>query len=82
VSSNGKRIPKKIRIQEKWYDVQEGWAGTLNLVEWMNPVKFTAREPYIHINDFYFVYDMNGNKVSEFDIPNKTYKGFVKDFTM
>jgi len=81
-NTNGKRIPKRIKINEKWYDVHEGWAGTLNLSEWMNPTKYTAKEPYIHINNFYFVYDMNGVKIGEIDIANKSYKGSVTGFEM
>jgi len=82
MSTNIKQIPKKIRIDDKWYDVSEGWAGTLNLNQWMNPVKYTAREPYIHINNFYFVYDTNGVKIGELDIANRSYTGSVRDFEM
>jgi len=82
MNTNTKRIPKRIRINEKWYDVHEGWAGTLNLSEWMNLTKYTAREPYIHINNFYFIYDTNGNKVGELDIANRSYSGSVRDFEM
>ena len=80
--TSGKRIPKRIRIGEKWYNVNEGWAGTLNLSEWMSPPKFTAREPYAHTNDLYFVYDTSGVKVGEFDIFNQSYSGAVNNIEM
>ena len=64
-----KRIPKRVNIENRWYDVREGWAGTLELSEWMAPIKYRAREPYIHIMNLYFVYDTEGNKVGEFHIP-------------
>jgi len=48
----------------------------------MSPIKYTAKEPYIHINNFYFVYDNNGSKVGEFDIANRTTSGSVTDFEM
>lgn len=76
INTNRKRVPKRLRIYKKWYDVHEGWADTLNLSEWMNSAKFTAREPYININDFYFVYDTSGIKVGEFEIPNRSYWTF------
>jgi len=81
-TSSGRLIPKKVRIDGKWYNVSESLDGTLDLAEFMNPVKYRAKEPYIHIFNFYFVYDTNGNKVGEFDIGNRSYSGSVSDFEM
>ena|GEM_PF-1024424 len=70
MSLREKQIPKRVNINNRWYDVSEGWAGALELSEWMAPTKYIAREPYIHINGLFFVYDTEGNKVGEFHIPN------------
>ena len=78
-SANKKRIPNRVKIDDKWYDVDEGWAGTLNL-RWGSGSdirKYTAKEPYIHISNLYFVYDSNDNKVGEFNTEHKTYSGSV-----
>jgi hypothetical protein len=77
-----KQLLKRVKIDDKWYDVSEGWAGTLNL-SWGSGSdirKFTAKEPYAHMNDFYFVYDENENKVGEIDINNRSHTGQVSDF--
>jgi len=78
---SGKPIPKRVQVDGKWYDVSEGWAGTLNLCEWNTP-KYTAREPYAHITNLYFVYDTDGNKVGDFNLENVTCSGSVNDFEM
>jgi hypothetical protein len=78
-SSNKKRIPNRVKIDDKWYDVGEGWAGTLNL-RWGSGSdirKYTAKEPYILNSNLYFVYDSNNNKVGEFNTEHKTYSGRV-----
>jgi len=72
-----KRIPKRVRINGWIYEVTEGWSGTLNLAKWMNPVEYTVREPYVHMNNLYYVYDMNGNQVGEFETVYCTCKGCV-----
>jgi hypothetical protein len=76
----GKQIPKRVKINDKWYNVKEDWTGALNLCEWMSPAKFTAREPYIHISDYYFIYDTNSNKIGDLHITNRTYSGYVTGF--
>lgn len=73
--------PRRVQINGKWYDAREGWCK-LELSEYMGPVKYTANEPYAHMNDFYFVYDVNGSKVGEIDINNRSYSGSVTGFEM
>ena len=66
-----KIIPTRVRIDGKWYNTREGWAGKLELEDSGKvypTVEFTANEPYAHISNFYFVFDSNGNKVGEIDI--------------
>lgn len=79
-----RRAPRRVEIYQqgirKWYDVREGWAGKLELHEYMKAPEFTANEPYMHINNLYFVYDTNGNKVGEIHTDNRTYSGVVTDF--
>ena len=79
---SNRRIPRRIKIKHKWYDVREGWAGKLELHEYMKYPEYTASEPYVHITNLFFVYDTNVNKVGEFHINNRTYSGVVNDFEM
>jgi len=72
-----KRIPRRVKINDKWYDVREGWAGTLELSDGVYPPKYTAKEPYMHMNNFYFVHDGNNNKVGEIDMNHKSCSGGV-----
>ena len=72
-----KKVPRSVRIKGETYEVQSGWSGNLNLAKWMGPVEYTAREPYAHMNNFYFVYDMNGNQVGEIDMNHGSCKGIV-----
>lgn len=72
-----KQIPRQIQINDSWYEVsEEGWSGKLNLNKFAGPIEYTASRPYAHTDD-YFVYDMNGNKVGEFNIGNRSYSGNV-----
>jgi hypothetical protein len=78
----GKRIPSRIKINQEWFSVQEGWCK-LEFKEFMGPVKYTAKEPYIHMSDFYFVYDMGGSKIGEFNLENGiSYNGCVTGLEM
>lgn len=77
-----RRIPKRVQIDGKWLDVKEGWAGRLDLVEWMSSAKYTAREPYHHINNLFWVYDADDRKVGEFHTDNRTWSGVVAGFEM
>ena len=77
---NNRKIPKRVRIRDKWYDVREGWAGKLELHEYMKAPEYTANEPYMHITNLFFVHDSGGSKVGEFHIDNRTYSGAVTDF--
>jgi hypothetical protein len=74
--------PKRVQVSGKWYDVREGWAGKLELSEYMSPLKYTANEPYAHISNLYFVYDTGGSKVGEFNTENRSYSGSVTGFEM
>jgi hypothetical protein len=76
-----RRIPRRVEIGGKWYDVREGWAGKLELHEYMKSPEYTADEPYAHINNLFFVYS-NGSKVGEFHTDNRSYSGVVTDFEM
>ena len=77
-----RRIPKQVKIDEKWYNVREGWAGTLELNEWMGDLKYTAKEEQAHINNLFSVYDANNNKVGEFHTDNGTCSGSVSDLEL
>lgn len=75
-----KKVPKRVEINRKWYDVRSGWAGKLELHEYMKAPEFTADEPYMHINNLFFVYNSSGSKVGELHTENRTYSGVVTDF--
>ena len=77
-----RKIPRRVQIQNKWYDVREGWAGKLELYEYMKSPEFTADEPYVHINNLFFVYDTGENKVGEFHTDNRTYSGVIMGFEL
>jgi hypothetical protein len=83
---SNKLIPTRVKIDGKWYNAREGWGSTTGMLELCDSGKisqiteFTAKEPYGHMNDFYFVFDTDGNKVGEIDINNKSCSGRVGDF--
>lgn len=77
-----KKIPSRVEIRGKWYDVREGWAGKLELHEYMKAPEYTADEPYAHVSNLFFVYDSSGSKVGEFHTTNGTRDGIVDSFSM
>jgi len=77
---NNRKIPKRVEINGKWYDVKEGWAGKLELFEYMKHPEYIADEPYAHINNLFFVYNNNGSKVGEFHTENRSCSGNVNSF--
>ena len=76
------KIPKRVEVSGKWYDVREGWAGKLELLEYMKSPEYTANEPYNHINNLFYVYDTYGSKVGEFSTDNRSCSGCVNGFEM
>ena len=79
---SNRRIPRRVEVRNKWYDVREGWAGKLELHEYMKHPEYTADEPYAHITNLVFVYDSGGSKVGEFHMDNRTNSGAVTNFEM
>ena len=79
---NYRKNPRRVEIRGKWYDVREGWAGKLELHEYMKAPEYTADEPYAHINNLFFVYDSSGSKVGEFHTENRNYSGVVTNFEL
>ena len=79
---SNRRIPRRVEVRGKWYDVREGWAGKLELHEFMKHPEFTADEPYAHITNLFFVYDSGGSKVGEFHTDNRNYSGAVTSFEL
>jgi len=76
------RIPKRVEVGGKWYDVREGWGGKLELCEYMKSPQYTASEPYIHMNNHFHVFDTYGSKVGEFNTDNRSCSGYVNSFEM
>lgn len=77
-----KKIPRRVEINHVWYDVREGWAGKLELYEYMKAPEYTADEPFMHINNLFYVYNSSGSKVGEFHTENGTREGVVDSFVM
>ena len=77
-----RRIPRRVQVNDTWFDVTEGWAGKLELSENMKHPQYTASEPYMHINNLFYVYDSNDYKVGEFHTDNRTCSGCVDNFEM
>jgi hypothetical protein len=71
--------PKRVKIKGQWYDTGEGLDGSLEFRAYGSPIYYKAREPFVHISNFYHLYDSSGNKVGEFDIDNRTCSGYVTD---
>lgn len=73
---SNRRNPRRVEINGYWYDAREGWAGTLEFYAFEKP-KYTAKEPFMHITNLFYVYDSNGNKVGEFHTDHRDYSGCV-----
>ena len=77
---SGGRKPRRVRINSIWYDVRDGWAGKLELHEYMKAPAYFANET--NVDGVFFVSDVNGSKVGEFDTRYADYKGSVTDLEM
>jgi len=77
-----RKNPRRVEIRGKWYDVREGWAGKLELHEYMKAPEYTADEPFMHITNLFYVYDSSGSKVGEFHTDNRNYSGAVTGFEL
>ena len=78
---SNRRVPRRVRINNVWYDIRSGWAGKLELYEYMKSPAYTANEPFAHIDNLYHVYNTSGSKVGEFHTVNgrMSYQGVVED---
>ena len=77
-----RKIPRRVRIGTVWFDVREGWAGKLELHEYMKYPQYTASEPFGHITNLFYVYDTGGSKVGEFHTTNMNCSGAVTEFQL
>jgi hypothetical protein len=62
-----------VQINNIWYDVREGWAGKLELHQYMKNPEYFANET--NVDGVYFVSDSNGYKIGEFDMRYMDCKG-------
>ena len=76
------RIPRRVEIYGKWFDVREGWAGKIELFEYMKSSEYTANEPYMHIDNLFHVYNSGGSKVGEFNTDHRSYSGCVTNIEL
>ena len=74
------KVPKRIEINGKWYDVRIGWTGKLELYESMKNLKYTADEPYAHRKNYYQVYHLCGRKIGDLHMDYKMCSGAVSNF--
>ena len=71
--------PRRVEINRKWYDVRDGWAGKLELHEYMKHPEYFANEAPT-VNDLWIVTDSSGSKVGEIDMRyHKDFKGIITD---
>ena len=77
-----RRIPRRVRISGIWFDVREDYPGVYGFFEYMKASQYTAKEAYVHINNLFYVYNSNGNKVGEFHTENMTWEGCIEDLQM
>jgi len=73
--------PRRVKINGDWYEANE-WMSKLEFFKYGSPAKYTAQEPFVHMSNFYYVYDSSGNKIGEFNTDNRTYSGCVNGFEM
>jgi len=70
--------PNRVEINHRWYDVREGWAGKLELHEYMKNPEYFATETMS--DSVWNVTDGNGSKVGEIDMRyHKDFKGIITD---
>ena len=79
-----RKEPRRVRIRNVWYDVRSGWAGKLELYEYMKAPAYTADTPFAHITNLFHVYDSGGSKVGEFHTDNGriSFQGVVEDIEL
>ena len=77
---NNRKIPKRVEINGKWFEVREGLAGRLELHEFMKNPEFTADQPYTHMKNFYHVYHSSGRKIGDLHLDNEMCSGAVSGF--
>jgi len=73
------KIPRRIRLNNEWYEVHEGMWSSLNLKKWMGPIEYTLKEPFAHISNLYYIYDLYDNKIGELDMNNNTYSACITE---
>ena len=70
--------PRRVEINRRWYDVREGWAGKLELHEYMKSPEYFAMETMS--DGVWNVTDSSGNKIGEIDMRyHKDFKGSITD---
>ena len=77
-----RKTPRRVQVGGTWFDIREGWAGKLELHEYMKYPQYTASEPYVHIPNLFYVYDTDGRQVGEFHTVNMNYSGMVNGFEL
>jgi hypothetical protein len=70
--------PNRVEINRRWYDVSDGWAGKLELHEFMKAPEYFATEAMT--DGVWNVTDSGGSKVGEIDMRYyKDFKGIITD---
>jgi uncharacterized membrane protein YhaH (DUF805 family) len=80
------RIPKRVKIDEKWYRAGKEADGTFSFKDDSNyhgsttKVEYTAKKPnpVLHPN-FFHIFNTNGSQVGEFWTEPKSYSGCISD---
>ena len=70
--------PSRVEINRRWFDVRDGWAGKLELHEYMKAPEYFANEQTT--DGVWNVTDSNGSIVGEIDMRyHKDFKGIITD---
>ncbi|MDR0316467.1 MAG: hypothetical protein LBH97_06160 [Treponema sp.] len=80
------RIPKRVKIDEKWYRAGKEADGTFIFKDDLNyhgsttKIEYTAKKPnpVLHPN-FFHIFNANGSQVGEFWTEPKSYSGCITD---
>ena len=68
--------PRRVEINRRWYDVRDGWAGKLELHEYMKNAEYFANETMVA--GVWIVTNSSGSKVGEIDMRyHKDFKGII-----
>ena len=71
--------PRRVQIGHTWYDVRDGWAGKLEIHQYMKSPEYFATEQF-NVDGLWNITNGSGSKVGEIDMRyHKDFKGIITD---